>query len=315
MSSTTLSPVRATTPRAATAAIATHEVHAPILLDATEWRAREAAHSERAYTLTAEHRARASRQESHPIWDFLFTYYSYKPGILNRWHPGVGVELADAAATTRAAWRWHMPGDAYGSITVDAAAMQREKGASLDAIERILRQTAARPGAFGCFGLHEWAMVYRQGEHRHPVPLRLGQRATDAVVEGHELRCTHFDAFRFFTPDAVPRNRDQPSREQQPVLEQPGCLHAGMDIYKWAVKLGPLVPGELLLDAFELARDIRLLDMRASPYDMRPWGAEPVAIETAEGKAEYVRAQRGFAERSNHLRRQVLTAWRGATTT
>lgn len=307
-----LSPVRATIPRGPTVSHPTRVPRTRALLDAADWRAREAAHIERAHALTAEHRARASRQESHPIWDFLFTYYSYKPGILNRWHPGAGVELADAADTARAAWRWHMPGDTHASVTVDADAMQREKGDSLDVIERILRQTAARPGAFGCFGLHEWAMVYRQGEHRHPVPLRLGQQDTDAVVDSHELRCTHFDAFRFFTPDAVPRNRAQPSREQQPMLEQPGCLHAGMDVYKWAVKLGPLVSGELLLDAFELARDIRLLDMRASPYDMRPWGAEPVAIETAEGKAEYVRAQRGFAERSNELRRQMLTAWRGA---
>jgi len=132
-------------------------------------------------------------------------------------------------------------------------------------------------------------------------------------VEAHDLRCTHIDAFRFFTPDAVPRNRFAPTRETQPALEQPGCLHAGMDVYKWAMKLGPLVPGELLLDAFELARDIRWLDMQASPYDMRPWGAEPVAIETPEGKAEYVRRQRGFAERANVLRREVLAAWLGET--
>ena len=85
-----------------------------------------------------------------------------------------------------------------------------------------------------------------------------------------------------------------------------------MDVYKWAVKLGPLVPGELLLDAFELARDIRLLDMQASPYDMAQWGGEPVRIETPEGKAEYVRRQRAFAERSNALRARILTAWRPA---
>ena len=103
---------------------------------------------------------------------------------------------------------------------------------------------AARPGQFGCFGLHEWAMVYRTPEHRHEVPLRLGQAGTDAVVEQGELRCTHIDAFRFFTPEAVPRNRLAPTRESQPHLEQPGCLHAGMDVYKWAMKLGPLVPGE-----------------------------------------------------------------------
>jgi hypothetical protein len=175
----------------------------------------------------------------------------------------------------------------------------------------MLRRTASRPGQFGCFGLHEWAMVYRADEHRHPVPLRLGRAGTDAVVESHDLRCTHFDAFRFFTPEAVPRNRTALTRDDQPLFEQPGCLHAGMDLYKWAVKLGPLVPGELLLDTFELARDIRLLDMQAAPYDLSAWDVEPVPIETPEGKAEYVRRQRGFAERGAALRSALLDAWQG----
>lgn len=193
----------------------------------------------------------------------------------------------------------------------DPDAFARDKSALADLIDRMLRRTAARPGQFGCFGLHEWAMVYRGAEHRHTAPLRLGQGGTDAVVEAHDLRCTHFDAFRFFTPDAVPRNRQPLSRVGQPELEQPGCLHAGMDLYKWAMKLGPLVPGELLIDAFELARDIRLLDMEAAPYDLSAWGVAPVRIETAEGKAEYVRRQREFAERGNGLREQLLTAWLG----
>jgi hypothetical protein len=286
-------------------------ISAAVVLDADVWRAREQAHAERADALTAGHRARATQGERHPIEDFLFTYYAYSPSLLRRWHPGAGVELADAASTPRAEWRWYAAGSTSGSLVVDHDAMRREKPALLGAVELMLRLTASRPGQFGCFGLHEWAMVYRQREHRHPVPLRLGQDATDAVVEAHELRCTHIDAFRFFTPDAVPRNRFAPTRETQPELEQPGCLHAGMDVYKWAVKLGPLVPGELLLDAFELARDIRYLDMQASPYDMAPWGGEPVRIETPEGKAEYVRRQRVFAERGNALRGRILEAWLG----
>ncbi len=277
-----------------------------------EWSARERAHAERADALTAGHRARAARGEKHPVEDFLFTYYSYSPSLLRRWHPGAGVELLEAAGEPRACWRWYAAGETAGGLVVDREALEREKAPLLAAVERILRGTAARPGAFGCFGLHEWAMVYREREHRHAVPLRLGQEGTDAVVEAHELRCTHIDAFRFFTPEAVPRNRFAPTRETQPELEQPGCLHAGMDVYKWALKLGPLVPGELLLDAFELARDIRLLDMQASPYDLRAWGEEPVRIETPEGKAEYVRRQRAFAERGNALRRRVLEAWLGA---
>lgn len=220
------------------------------------------------------------------------------------------MELADAAAEPRVRWRWYVPGSAPASLAVDRHGFESEKGSLAGLIEIMLRRTADRPAQFGCFGLHEWAMVYRQREHRHPVPLRLGQDGTDAVVDAHELRCTHFDAFRFFTPDAVPLNRHAPTRDTQPVLDQPGCLHAGMDVYKWAVKLGPLVPGELLLDAFELARDIRRLDMEAAPYDLSGWGFEPVRIETPEGKAEYVRRQRAFAARGTELRRRILVAWR-----
>jgi hypothetical protein len=278
----------------------------PAVLSADEWRAREAAHESRADALTRDHRERASRRESHPVEDFLFTYYSYKPSTMRRWHPGEGVELMDAATSPRAQWRWYRPGAAAGSIVVDGGGFRAERGALAANIATIVRATYARTPGFGCFGLHEWAMVYRRREHRHPVPLRLGQAATDAVVEAHELRCTHFDAFRFFTPDAVPRNRTALARDEQADREQPGCLHAGMDLYKWAVKLGPLVPGDLLLDAFELARDVRELDMRASPYDLTAWGYAPVRIEEPEGKAVYVRAQRGFAARGQALRARLL---------
>lgn len=102
------------------------------------------------------------------------------------------------------------------------------------------------------------------------------------------------------------RNATQPTREGQVWQEQPGCLHAGMDVYKWAHKLTPLVPGDVLLDAFELARDIRVLDMQASPYDLVDLGYAPIRIETPEGKSEYAAAQRAFSERSNDLRRRLL---------
>ena len=278
-----------------------------LCLGAEMWRAEESAHRERADALTAAHRDRATRGERHPVEDFLFTYYSYKPAVLRRWHPGVGVELEDAAVA-RGSWRWYAPGHCAGSLLVDGAAFARERGELLASIVRMLEVTRARAGRFGCFGLHEWAMVYRQAEHRHPVPLRLGQEGTDAVVDAHELRCTHYEAFRFFTPAAAPRNARPLTRVDQPLREQPGCLHAGMDVYRWAIKLGPLVPGDLLLDAFELAREIRTLDMAASPYDLRAWDLEPVPIETGEGKAEYVRRQRGFADRANALRERMLAA-------
>jgi len=278
------------------------------LLAESDWRERERAHAERAAELTADHLARRRRGETHPVWDFLFTYYPYKPSALAKWHPGAGIELEGAAPDDRAAWRWYAPGDEAGSLRVDAEAYESDKHRIVRLARIMLRRTSTRPGQFDCFGLHEWAMVYRQGERRHPQRLRLGQRATDEVVETHDLRCTHFDAFRFFTSDAVPRNRQPLTIDDRAINEQPGCLHAGMDVYKWAMKLGPLVPGHLLLDAFELARDIRLLDMQAAPYDLSDFGVAPVPIETPAGKAEYVRRQRQFAERSDALRHAILSA-------
>ena len=98
-------------------------------------------------------------------------------------------------------------------------------------IARLLRATESRPARLNCFGLHEWAMVYRAPTARHvQVPLRLGSAGTDAVVESLPVHCTHHDAFRFFTDDARPRNAITPTRADQVVHQQPGCLHVTMDL-------------------------------------------------------------------------------------
>ena len=189
------------------------------------------------------------------------------------------------------------------------AAFLDDRGESVRWVRQLLAATAARPAQLGCFGLHEWAMVYREapdGVRHASWPLRLGPAGTDAVVQAHRIRCSHFDAYRFFTPAAAPRNALRPARADTVALEQPGCLHATMDLYKWAYKLTPAVPSGLVVDAFELARDVRGLDMRASPYDLTTLGYEPVRIETAEGRAGYVGAQRSFAERGAGLRARLL---------
>ena len=46
--------------------------------------------------------------------------------------------------------------------------------------------------------------------------------------------------------------------------------------------------------------------MRASPYDLKAHGYAPVAIETPEGKAQYVAAQRESARRGAELRTRLL---------
>ncbi|UZN04578.1 3-methyladenine DNA glycosylase [Cellulomonas sp. S1-8] len=284
-------------------------VPAVTVLDAVTWSAHAAAHAERADARTAGHRGRRSRHEKHAIEDFLFEYYPASPAQLRRWHPGADVGLAAGpqGPAPQGAWKWYRTDDA-GTVTLDVDAFLAARGDAVRFVAGLLTATAGRPAATGCFGLHEWAMVYRErpDSHRHPLPLRLGGAGTDAVVEAHRIRCTHIDAFRFFTPEAVGRNTLTPTRETQTAMEQPGCLHANMDLYKWALKLGPLVPGGLLLDCFDLAREIRTTDMRASPYDVTSYGLDPIAIETPDGKAEYVHHQRDYAARSNVLRHRLL---------
>ncbi|MGO3090539.1 MAG: 3-methyladenine DNA glycosylase [Galactobacter sp.] len=292
---------------------------APILLSQDQWRAAEHAHRERAQAYTLPLRERRSHGEKHPVEDFLFSYYSLKPGQLERWHPGAGVVLlGQAAVDERAGWKHYTEvedADGCGTpgVTVDLEAFASDRASMISFAAAILQGTASRPAQFACFGLHEWAMAYRSDLHgvRHEyLPLRLGGSGTDEVVESHNIRCSHFDAFRFYAPEAVGLNQLQPTRETQRNLEQPGCLHANMDLYKWAYKLSPAVNSELVMDCFELAWRVRTMDMQASPYDLADWGYDPIRIEDADGKATYVAAQRAFASEAAVLRGRLLTQLR-----
>lgn len=90
-------------------------------------------------------------------------------------------------------------------------------------------------------------------------------------------------------------------------------------VLQWCLKLGPYCPSELVCEALDLAIACRVLDMRASPYDLTSWAAQAkassgpalydtsaVAIETAEGRAVYVREQQALARRAEPLRRQLV---------
>ena len=283
------------------------------VVSADRWRVVRDAHVDRIAARTDEHIARRMRQERHPVEDFLFTYYPFKPGQLKKWHPGPGVrlELADEQDRRYFDRRWYRI-DADGTTAeVDIESWRADRGDGAKFIASLLASTLHREANFGCFGIHEWAMVYRlsEDERRHQqVPLRLSPAETDAVVEGHRIQCSHHDAFRFFTAPARPLNTLQPSRSGMLDNEQPGCLHAGMDLYKWAMKISPIADSALVVDCFDLAADIRTLDMEASPYDLRGWGYGVVAVETAAGKAEYMRRQREFSARAQSLRQRLLDA-------
>ena len=273
-----------------------------VTLTPGEWTSYATGHQQRVDALLAGHLERKRRREPHPVEDFLFTYYPTRPNQLRIWHPGPGIRLLEASEYDGRRGYTYVD----GAATLDPAEVSR-RADSIRWIRRLLAATLDRQPQFGCFGMHEWAMVYRTSAVRHEKwPLRLGTAGTDEVVESHKIACSHFDAFRFFTSPARPLNVLQPTRESQPTLEQGGCLHANMDLYKWASKLMPFTPSALVLDCFELARDIRTLDMRASPYDLSGLGYPAVAIETPAGKAEYAAAQRTFAHRARPLREQLV---------
>jgi hypothetical protein len=259
------------------------------VLDEQTWRSRSASHRARVDSYVQPHLERRQAGAKHPVHDFLFTYYSFRPAQLREWHPGFDVVLA---------------GSDRAPVDIDFVSARRPL---IDSICDLLVATASRQSNFGCFGLHEWAMVYRSAEVRHADwPLRLGSTGTDIVVETHRVACSHFDAYRFFTPAARPLNSLSPTSGDRHAFEQPACLHAGMDLYKHAFRLSPMIASELVADCFELAWDIRELDMRASPYDLADLGYDPVRVETPEGKQEYVAAQRGFVERGQPLRMRLI---------
>jgi hypothetical protein len=243
------------------------------------------------------------------VYDFLWDYYGWRPAHLERWHPGLGVVLGGTGAREflGQAGYVELPGAGIAASATELASHRLE---SFRWIASLLRACAERPPFFGCFGLHEWAMVYRTDAVRHAgLPLRFPPEEIARIVESMPVRCSHFDAFRFFTPAARPLNRLQPAREFRLELEQRGCVHVTMDLYKWAIKLAPFGPAELTADCFELALAARELDMRASAYDVRALGFDPVPIETPEGRADYEREQRALAARAEPLRARLLAGY------
>jgi hypothetical protein len=177
----------------------------------------------------------------------------------------------------------------------------------------FLTRTRERSIRSGCFGLHEWAMVLGAEDVRHEKwPLRLSQEKIRATIDEVGLRCTHFDAFRFFTPIAAPLNPLQLTPVDRNEVEQPGCLHANMDLYKYAQRFAPIVGSGIVRSAFTLAKDIRTVDMQTAPYDLADLGVVPIPVETQAGRDKFAELQLGFAQRAQTLRTELITALKTA---
>lgn len=245
-----------------------------------------------------------SQQQKDPVMDFLFEYYAFRPSHLKRWSPGLGTLLVDGQ---KGNWSFQEMNTDQADSYLDIKHFDRDRTSAVEWILEVLEQSAHRKPSFGCFGMHEWAMVYKAQNIRHNhLSLRMEMDELAEFVESRPLVCTHFDAFRFFTEEAKPQNKFDLQRDNFQEMEQPGCLHTNMDLYKWAFKMYPWISSETIRQAFELAVETRVMDMKASPYDLRHRGLEPIKIETEEGRLQYVKQQREIFNKSQPIRQQLI---------
>jgi hypothetical protein len=275
-----------------------------------EWQQRMHEHAVRVAAQADAFVDRRSRDAKHPVYDFLFTYYSFAPAKLKQWVPPFGVSLEVTNADLEACPWWQTDRFVHeqGLLHLDERRFMPREREFAAWVAMLCTRILSRVGRFTCYGLHEWAMVYRQSAQqvRHQgYELRLPPHELAAFVESLPVCCSHYDAFRFFTPDARPLNALQPTLDARPDLEQAACLHANMDLYKWSSKLWPWTGSDLIGACFELALMGRDLDMRASPYELSKLGYEPVRIETPEGRAQYEREQRELAGKAQVLRERL----------
>lgn len=271
------------------------------------WKDRAVKHRSTVETITQPMRERKSRGLKHPVYDFLHTYYSFSLGRMEKWHPGVGMILDDEVGHDFPE-KYHTRQN--GVVFADPAKLTDKGRERLVWIRNLLTLTQNRPPHLACHGLHEWAMVYSGSDvrHRESAPLRLPQNEIDALVASRPVSCSHFDAFRFFAPGAVGFNRLNPTLLTREEHEQPGCIHANMDLYKWAYKSSPWISSDLLRETLFFAIEAREIDMRASPYDLSEYGYEAIPVETPEGRRQYERAQTALYQKGLLLRDDLIVA-------
>lgn len=248
------------------------------------------------------------------IDDFL---YSGKPGILYRpiryYDPPVRNNEADATAAEE---------EMQPSDSNDIKFLHK-KASSFVWYKSILEMTLSNEPVLHCYGLHEWAMQYHpegaspppSGKYQSHLPLRASREVINSTVERKGLRCTHVDALRFFAPAAGPLNSHGASleRKDQLELEQPGCVHAHMDLLKIALRVKPYCDPSLLVDILGVALEARSLDVGASPYDCSEYSGDNkgspipiIPVETPEGRAIYKALQSELMEKAEGIRLRLL---------
>lgn len=282
--------------------------------------------------------------KTHPIYNFLHTYYRYSAKNLRYYSPGIDVvmeakkETSSSGSNSNSKRRkdlhisqldpkyLHVLNDECCSYTLPPTATIEPTSPfgwiTMSRNRDLLMNTDSRIPFFGCFGFHEWAMLYsgrNQGplsqplpSHQKEVPIRVTQEVIDDVVETMGLRCTHYDAYRFFHPSVQPLNSIHPlTRTNQIDHEQPGCVHTAMDLFKYAYQIYPFISSSLLRSCIHIALTARKLDMRASPYDTTNvlYCGPPICVETLEGRNQYQEEQKALALEAAIVREELIQGY------
>jgi hypothetical protein len=267
------------------------------------------------------------KDKQHPIFNFMMQYFHVSMKRLFIYSPGIGVDVSDELDYI------HRHPELSKYLRLDGRQarlvpppLTPEKVVALRNTLTLLKNTASKAPMLSCYGLHEWAMLYRDdgnsggGVHAHQsLPLRVSHATIREAVVGR-LRCSHFDAVRHFAPAARPLNTalTTPTRANQHLTDQPGCVHVSMDLFKWAVKLFPFIESGVIADALAVALQAREVDMRASPYDLTAYRngqlggtfrSDPICVETPEGRRQYAVEQRMLFDQAAPVRAQLVAAY------
>ena len=200
-------------------------------LSSQEWSRLENRYQSQINPWLDAYRTRRKRGQSHPVHDFLFEYYQFNRRSVSNWHPPLGVYLIGQAAG-RFLQNKYFTANEHG-VFLDPSLITDKVLSRVHWIKRLMEAAQSRNSQINCYGLHEWAMVYKTDEIRHQsTPLRLSTKKIAQTVESSTLRCTHYDAYRFFTDSAQPRNVLALDSEQRKQNEQFGCVHFNMDLFK-----------------------------------------------------------------------------------
>ena len=148
---------------------------APLHLERHEWTDLAVQHRKRMESLLypehAEHgstlKERRHAVDQHPIYNFLHTYYRYSAESLMRYSPGPGVRLLDTDMTSNS-------GLLHSVLLLLCCGRSVHRQDKLNSLRqpRDFMNTIDKQPVFSCYGLHEWAMLYK-GHEKHQKQLDL----------------------------------------------------------------------------------------------------------------------------------------------